>query len=60
MTFTAYIERQKNIIKNRHESDFLVLQRTAYFPEDSEQLFRELLSLGGLNTDERLNARREV
>ena len=60
MTYTAYIERQKNIIKNRHESDFMIVRSTAYAEEDSEQLFRELLSLGGLNTSEWLNAGREV
>ncbi len=38
----------------------MIVRSTAYAEEDSEQLFRELLSLGGLNTSERLNAGREV
>lgn len=60
MNFTAYIERQKSIIKTRHENESELLQRTVYTAEDSEQLFKELISLGGLNTPERLAARREV
>ena len=57
MNFTAYIERQKRIIRQRHEGEVFLMHRGEVIPvDDSEKLLKELSSLKGLNTRERLRA----
>ena len=57
MNFTAYIERQKRIIRQRHEGEVFLMHRGEAIPlGDSEKLLKELSSLKGLNTRERLRA----
>jgi len=58
MTFTAYIERQKNIIKNRRETYLCADYAETEECDDSEKLFRDLFNLKGLNTSERMSERR--
>ena len=55
MTFTAYIQRQKSLIRSRHDGEVIcVREREQILPEcDTEVLFDELTSLKGLNTAER-------
>ena len=61
MNFTAYIERQKALIRNRHEGETFLLQRGEVITvSDNEPLFSELSKSKGLNTRERLFARRAV
>ena len=55
MTFTAYIERQKNLIRKRHEGEtYLVEKGEIISLNDSEKLFCELSAIKGLNKAERL------
>ena len=55
MNFMAYIERQKRIIRERHEGEVFLVHRGDVIPlGDSEKLLKELSSLKGLNTRERL------
>ncbi|MDE6505541.1 MAG: hypothetical protein K2L42_06720 [Clostridia bacterium] len=59
MNFTAYIERQKAIIRNRHEGETFLLQRGEVINvSENENLFAELSKSRGLNTKERISARR--
>ena len=62
MTYTAYIERQKSIIRHRHDGETYLLQRGEEIPviTESDKLLFELDSLKGLNKRERLNLRREA
>lgn len=61
MTFTAYIERQKRIIRNRHEGEiFLIRNDEVIKLTESEVLLNELASFKGLNTDERMNYRKAL
>ena len=61
MTFTAYIQRQKKIIRSRHEGEtFLIQKEDAILLDDSEKLLDELRSLKGLNTRERQTIRSRV
>lgn len=61
MTFTAYIERQKSIIRSRHEGETFLIQKGETIPlNQSEKLLNELSSLKGLNKKERLTVRRVV
>lgn len=54
MTFTAYIQRQKSLIRSRREGEAEVTRREEIIPEyDTETLIEELASLKGLNTVER-------
>ncbi|MDE6586478.1 MAG: hypothetical protein K2K80_07355 [Clostridia bacterium] len=54
MNFTAYIERQKGLIRSRHEGDTFLLQKGEVIPvSNSEKLFAELEKSRGLNTLER-------
>ncbi len=52
MTFTAYIERQKSLIRSRHDTEEIrtVEESVSY---DTETLLKELSSFKGLNTAER-------
>ena len=57
MNFMAYIERQKTIIRQRHEGELFLMHRGEVIPVDeSEKLLNELSNLKGLNTRERLRA----
>ena len=55
MTFTAYIQRQKSLIRSRREVEpYAKIEREEIMPEyDTETLFGELSALKGLNTAER-------
>lgn len=58
MTYTAYIERQKTMIKNRREGELILFTRGEEREySESDELFSQLISLKGLNTEERINAR---
>ncbi len=54
MNFTAYIERQKKIIRKRHEGETILISRgqTLNLSEEDE-IFYELSRLKGLNVRER-------
>ena len=57
MTFTAYIQRQKSLIRSRREHETVCVQRERgeMLPEyDTDKLIGDLTSLKGLNTEERL------
>lgn len=59
MTFTAYIERQKRIIRDRHEGEtFLINKGEVIALTETDRIFYDLNSLKGLNTNERLSVRR--
>ncbi len=61
MNFTAYIERQKNIIRRRHEGEVQLLQNGEVVASSrTEILLFELTQLKGLNKSERLNFNREA
>lgn len=61
MNFTAYIERQKSLIRERHEGELFLLEKGEVIPlSESEKLFAELAELKGLNTRERQYFRRAV
>ncbi len=49
MTFTAYIQRQKSLIRSRREDE----QPRREELHDTDRLMGELSSLKGLNTEER-------
>ncbi len=54
MNFTAYIERQKNLIRSRHEGEtFLSQNGEITLVSETERLFSEISGLKGLNTGER-------
>lgn len=54
MTFTAYIQRQKGIIRRRHEGEvFLINKGETVKISDSEKLLNELAAMKGLNVKER-------
>lgn len=55
MNFTAYIQRQKKIIRSRHEGETFLIENGELIPiHNTEKLFEELDSLCGLNVFERL------
>ena len=63
MNFTAYIQRQKRIIRSRHEGETFLIENGELIPiHDTEKLFEELDSLCGLNVFERIQGelRREI
>ena len=61
MDFTAYIERQKSLIRERHEGELFLLDKGEVIPlSDSEKLFAELSRMKGLNTRERMTFGRTV
>lgn len=54
MNFTAYIQRQKNLIRSRHEGEsFLMENGEIISVPDRDSLLTELDSLIGLNVLER-------
>ena len=61
MNFTAYIERQKNIIRHRRDGETYLIQKGEEIPlSETDRLLIELESLKGLNRRERINLRREA
>ncbi len=61
MNFTAYIERQKGLIRERHEGELFLLDKGEVISvNDNDKLFEELDRVKGLNTRERLCFRRAV
>lgn len=61
MNFTAYIERQKSLIRERHEGELFLLEKGEVIPlSESEKLLSELAEIKGLNTRERQLFRRAV
>ncbi|MCI8734076.1 MAG: hypothetical protein HFE40_00785 [Clostridia bacterium] len=61
MNFTAYIERQKSLIRERHEGELFLMEKgEVILLSESEKLFAELSKIKGLNTRERLFFRRAV
>lgn len=56
MNFAAYIERQKNIIRNRHTGEMFLIQKgeTLALCDDTEKLLNDLSAMKGLNKRERL------
>ena len=59
MTFAAYIERQKSIIRNRHEGEMFLIRKDEVIQlTESDVLLNELSSFKGLNTDERMSYRK--
>ena len=61
MTFTSYIERQKSIIRSRHEGEmYYSNQNQDIRATESERIFAELISLGGLNKRERQRLSQEA
>ncbi|MCH5146567.1 MAG: hypothetical protein J1F61_01010 [Clostridiales bacterium] len=58
MNFTAYIQRQKNLIRSRHEGETFLIENGELIPiPDRDKLLSELDSLVGLNVFERLRSR---
>lgn len=61
MTFTAYVERQKSLIRSRHEGETYLIEKGESIPlSDSEKLLEDLSSFKGLNTNERIIYGRRV
>lgn len=54
MNFTAYVQRQKNIIRGHHCEVFITEKTEEVRLYDREELLIELDNLKGLNTPERL------
>ncbi|MBO5328854.1 MAG: hypothetical protein J6B04_06750 [Clostridia bacterium] len=54
MNFTAYIQRQKLLIRERHVGEeFLMVGNGATPVRSSDEIFEELDNMQGLNTKER-------
>ena len=62
MNFTLYIERQKQIIRTRHEGETFLIDKGECIPvNECERLFLELSNSKGLNMRERqAYARRKI
>ena len=58
MTYTAYIERQKQIIQSRHEFDEERVNQI--YDADTERLFDDLHTMKGLNVAERFETVQRV
>ncbi|MCH5142246.1 MAG: hypothetical protein J1G07_00825 [Clostridiales bacterium] len=57
MNFTAYIERQKSLIRKRHEGEEFLMHGGEVIPmDDSEKILKELAELEGFNSHECLRA----
>ena len=55
MNFTAYIEKQKNLIRSRHEGETFLIEDGEIIPiPDSQKLLNELDAMRGLNVFERI------
>jgi hypothetical protein len=54
MTFSAYIQRQKSLIRERHEGEMFFISKDACIPvRPTEVIMREMENLAGLNKRER-------
>lgn len=54
MNFTAYIQKQKNLIRSRHEEETFLNEKGEYISvSDRDRLLDELDSICGLNVPER-------
>jgi hypothetical protein len=54
MTFSAYIQRQKTLIRERHEGElFLIEGNNAIKLRSSDEILQEMENLKGLNKNER-------
>jgi hypothetical protein len=54
MTFSAYIQRQKSLIRERHEGEMFFICKDACIPvRSTEEIMREMENLEGLNKNER-------
>lgn len=61
MTFTAYVERQKKLIRSRHEGEVYLIEKGETVPlTESSKLLADLSSFKGLNTNERIIYGRRV
>ncbi len=61
MNFTAYIERQKNLIRHRHDGETFIINKEGVTPlTESEKILCELSDLKGLNKRERLLLKKEA
>ena len=61
MNFAAYIERQKNLIKHRHDGEVYLVRKDENLPLDKcDELLSELESLKGFNKRERMSFGREA
>ena len=57
MNFTAYIQKQKNQIRARHEGELFLVSSDGIYPlRPTEEIMREMDGLQGLNVKERQNA----
>ncbi|MGN0817922.1 MAG: hypothetical protein ACI4L9_03035 [Candidatus Coproplasma sp.] len=57
MNFTAYIQKQKNRIRERHEGEIFLVRKDGVFPlRDTSEIMKELNGLKGLNVSEREQA----
>lgn len=57
MTYFEYAERQKALIRDRHEGEVYLIEGGEFFEVDKcEKLLRELSELKGLNKRERILA----
>lgn len=55
MNFTAYVERQKSIIRARRAGNCVYMEKGyEYYVAECDRLYCELNELKGLNTRERL------
>jgi hypothetical protein len=55
MNFTAYVDRQKSLIRQRHEGEtYLIENKKVFVVRDSEEILVEMNELKGLNKAERL------
>lgn len=58
MNFTAYIERQKGLIRNRHAGETFLIHGGETIPlNESERLLKDLSAMKGLNKAERLKTK---
>lgn len=61
MNFTAYIERQKGLIRSRHSGETFLIQGGETIPlNESEKLLNDLASMKGLNKAERLKMSKAI
>ena len=61
MNFAAYIERQKSIIRHRHDGEIYLVRKDENVPLDSRAaLLNELDGLKGFNKRERMKYGREA
>ena len=55
MNFTAYVQRQKDLIRSRHSGEtYLTVANRTFNISETEKIFYELDSLKGLNKRERM------